>query len=47
MMKQIPGYMKLVSDDKIDVPTTTFPLSDIAGAWASTGEACRAVVVPS
>ncbi|HTX57748.1 MAG TPA: zinc-binding alcohol dehydrogenase family protein [Candidatus Acidoferrales bacterium] len=48
IMKQVPVYMQLISDGKIDVPSKTFPLSAIAQAWSiSSSDPHRAVIVPS
>ncbi|MBV8068225.1 MAG: zinc-binding alcohol dehydrogenase family protein [Candidatus Eremiobacteraeota bacterium] len=48
IMKQVPAYMQLIADGKIDVPTKTYPLSSIAEAWAApAAEPCRTVMVPS
>jgi NADPH:quinone reductase-like Zn-dependent oxidoreductase len=48
IMMQVPVYMQLISDGKIDVPTKTFPLSAVAEAWStSVSEPQRTVIVPS
>jgi NADPH:quinone reductase-like Zn-dependent oxidoreductase len=48
IMRQVPIYMQLIADGKIDVPTETFALASIAQAWtASTTEPRRIVMVPS
>lgn len=47
VLAQIPVYMQLIADRKIDVPTQTFALSSIADAWtASNSSGRRVVVVP-
>ncbi|HEY1882229.1 MAG TPA: hypothetical protein VGG51_04220 [Candidatus Cybelea sp.] len=47
VVAQIPIYMQLIADHKIDVPTQPFTLSSIADAWAaSESSGRRAVVVP-
>jgi threonine dehydrogenase-like Zn-dependent dehydrogenase len=47
IMKQVPLYMQLIADGKVDVPTKTMPLSSIADAWTgSAAEPCRTVIVP-
>lgn len=47
VIAQIPIYMQLIADHRIEVPTQTFPLSSITDAWtASTNSGRRAVVVP-
>ena len=33
VMAQIPVYMQLIADRKIDVPAQTFALSSISEAW--------------
>jgi NADPH:quinone reductase-like Zn-dependent oxidoreductase len=48
IMKQIPLYMQLIADGKIDVPSKTYPLSAVAEAWVTPStEPRRAVMVPS
>jgi NADPH:quinone reductase-like Zn-dependent oxidoreductase len=48
IMQQVPVYMQLIADGKVDVPSKTFPLSAVAEAWsASMSEPRRAVIVPS
>jgi len=47
IMRQVPIYMQLIADGKIDVPTKTFALSSVAQAWTEpTAEPRRAVIVP-
>jgi NADPH:quinone reductase-like Zn-dependent oxidoreductase len=48
IMAQIPVYMQLIADGRVDVPTRPFPLSAVADAWtaASGGSGPRVVVVP-
>lgn len=47
VVAQIPIYMQLIADHKIEVPTQTFALSSIADAWtASKSSGRRVVVVP-
>ena len=46
IMAQVPVYMQLIADGKVEVPTRVFPLSKIADAWASNDSARRVVVVP-
>jgi NADPH:quinone reductase-like Zn-dependent oxidoreductase len=47
VMTQIPVYMRLIADHKVDVPIRTYPLSSISQAWtASTDGPCRTVIVP-
>jgi NADPH:quinone reductase-like Zn-dependent oxidoreductase len=46
IMKQVPLYMQLIADGKVDVPTKTSPLSSIAEAWADpTAAPSRTVIV--
>ncbi len=47
VIAQIPVYMQLIADRKIDLPTQTYPLSSISEAWNATAEStCRIVIVP-
>lgn len=47
IMTQIPVYMQLIADGRVDVPTRPFPLSRVADAWtAAAGGGPRVVVVP-
>lgn len=47
ILAQLPVYMQLIGDGRVEVPTRVFPLSRIAEAWkASTDSGSRAVVVP-
>jgi len=46
VMAQLPIYMQLIADGKVEVPTRVFPLSKIADAWASNESAHRVVIVP-
>jgi NADPH:quinone reductase-like Zn-dependent oxidoreductase len=44
---QIPAYIKLIADGRVQVPYRTFPLSQINQAWtASADSGPRAVIVP-
>jgi NADPH:quinone reductase-like Zn-dependent oxidoreductase len=45
IMAQIPAYMQLIADEKIDIPTQTYPLASIADAWAATAERTRRIVI--
>ncbi|HTV92650.1 MAG TPA: zinc-binding alcohol dehydrogenase family protein [Verrucomicrobiae bacterium] len=45
VMAQIPVYMQLIADRKIDVPTQTFALSSISEAWVAPAESTRRVVI--
>jgi NADPH:quinone reductase-like Zn-dependent oxidoreductase len=47
VMAQVPVYMQLIAEHRVEVPTQVFPLSNIANAWnAATSSGNRAVVVP-
>ena len=46
IMAQVPVYMKLIAERRVEVPTRVFPLSKIAEAWASNESGRRSVVVP-
>jgi hypothetical protein len=35
IIDQIPVYMQLIADGRVQVPTRTFPLSRVADAWAA------------
>jgi len=43
---QVPVYMKLIAEQRVEVPTRVFPLSKIAEAWALNESGRRTVVVP-
>jgi NADPH:quinone reductase-like Zn-dependent oxidoreductase len=45
IMAQVPVYMKLIGDRRVEVPTREFPLSKIADAWAANDSGTRTVVV--
>jgi hypothetical protein len=47
IMAQLPVYLRLIADGTVTVPTRTFPLSQVAEAWAAaTDGGDRVVVVP-
>jgi NADPH:quinone reductase-like Zn-dependent oxidoreductase len=47
LMAQLPTYMQLISEGRVDVPIRTFPLSRAADAWIAAGKSGpRVVVVP-
>jgi NADPH:quinone reductase-like Zn-dependent oxidoreductase len=47
VIAQLPEYMQLIADNRVEVPTRIFPLSNIADAWdASARSGNRVVVVP-
>jgi NADPH:quinone reductase-like Zn-dependent oxidoreductase len=44
---QLPAYMQLIADGRVNVPTQTFPLSHIAEAWtAARDSGPRVVIIP-
>ena len=45
VMAQVPVYMKLIADARVEVPTRVFPLSRIAEAWTTKESGRRTVVV--
>ena len=45
VMAQIPVYMQLIADRKIDVPAQTFALSSISEAWIAPTESTRRIVM--
>ena len=45
VMAQIPVYMQLIADRKIEVPTQTYPLSSISEAWIAPAETTRRIVM--
>jgi NADPH:quinone reductase-like Zn-dependent oxidoreductase len=45
IMAQVPVYMKLIADGRVEVPTRVFPLLKIAEAWATNESGRRSVVV--
>jgi NADPH:quinone reductase-like Zn-dependent oxidoreductase len=45
VMAQIPAYMQLIADRRIDVPTQTYPLSKISEAWIAPAESTRRIVI--
>jgi NADPH:quinone reductase-like Zn-dependent oxidoreductase len=45
---EIPAYIDLIADGKVDVPYRTFPLSEAGAAWTASAESGpRVVLVPS
>ena len=47
IMEQVPIYMGLIADGRVEVPTQTFPLSQVRDAWKAASESgSRVVVVP-
>ena len=48
IMEQLPIYMQLIAEGRVDVSTRTFPLSHVRDAWGAAAESgSRVVVVPS
>jgi len=45
VMAQIPVYMQLIADRKIEVPTHAFALASISQAWTAPAENTRRIVV--
>jgi hypothetical protein len=47
IMAQIPVYIQLIANHKVEVPTRTYPLSSISEAWtAPANDTRRTVIVP-
>jgi NADPH:quinone reductase-like Zn-dependent oxidoreductase len=47
VLAQLPGYMQLIAGGRVQVPTRTFPLSEISDAWIAARESGnRVVIVP-
>lgn len=46
IMAQLGVYIELIAAGKVEVPTTTFPLSRISEAWDADLRSSRAVIVP-
>ena len=47
ILAQLPAYMQLIADGRVQVPTRIFPLSHIADAWnAAQDSGPRVVIVP-
>jgi NADPH:quinone reductase-like Zn-dependent oxidoreductase len=47
VIAQLPAYIQLIADGRVQVPTQTFPLSRIADAWtAARDSGPRVVIVP-
>jgi len=47
VMAELPGYLQMIAEGRVEVPVRVFPLSAVTDAWAasaSRGE--RVVVVP-
>ena len=46
VMAQVPIYIRLIAEGRVEVPTRAFPLSKIAEAWAAHESGRRSVIVP-
>ncbi len=47
IMAQLPGYLRLIADGTVTVPTRSFPLSRVTEAWATAADGGdRVVIVP-
>jgi NADPH:quinone reductase-like Zn-dependent oxidoreductase len=47
IMAELPGYMQMIAEGRVEVPVRAFPLHAITDAWAaSTASGARVVVVP-
>jgi hypothetical protein len=47
IMTELPVYIRMIAEGRVNVPTQVFPLSSIAAAWATaTQSGTRVVVVP-
>jgi NADPH:quinone reductase-like Zn-dependent oxidoreductase len=47
IMAELPGYIQMIAEGRVDVPVRVFPLSAVTDAWAaSAGGGERVVVVP-
>ncbi|HTZ92690.1 MAG TPA: hypothetical protein VMB74_09875 [Streptosporangiaceae bacterium] len=42
---QIPAYLELIADGRVQVPLRTFPLSDVSAAWTASVESGPRVVL--
>lgn len=45
LMGQLPAYIRLIADGRVNVPTAVYPLSRIAEAWAAAAVGGSRVVV--
>jgi len=45
VMAQVPVYIRLIADGRVEVPTQVFPLSRIAEAWATNESGRRRVLI--
>lgn len=48
LQQEIPAYLQLIADQRVQVPALNYPLSDVGSAWAAAATGGpRPVVVPS
>jgi NADPH:quinone reductase-like Zn-dependent oxidoreductase len=47
VLAQVPAYIELIADGRIQVPTQSYPLSSIAEAWSASLESDRRIVITS
>jgi D-arabinose 1-dehydrogenase-like Zn-dependent alcohol dehydrogenase len=45
VMAQLPAYMRLIAEGRVQVPTRTFPLAQITDAWAAARDSGTRVVI--
>jgi hypothetical protein len=45
IVTQLPVYMRLIAEGRVDVPVRAIPLSEIAEAWASSADSGVRIVV--
>jgi len=45
VLAQVPVYIQLIADGKIDVPTRTYPLSSIGEAWSAASDSDSRIVI--
>jgi NADPH:quinone reductase-like Zn-dependent oxidoreductase len=48
VLAQLPAYLQVIADGRVEVPTRTFPLSQVSDAWvAARDSGNRVVIVPA
>jgi NADPH:quinone reductase-like Zn-dependent oxidoreductase len=45
IMAELPGYMQLIADGRVEVPVRVFPLSAVSDAWVASADGGERVVV--
>jgi D-arabinose 1-dehydrogenase-like Zn-dependent alcohol dehydrogenase len=45
VLAQVPAYIQLIADGRIQVPTQAYPLSSIAEAWNASSDSDRRIVI--